>query len=216
MLQLSMCVSFFTNNFRIDLKLYKNSGFQDAGPIFHFHYLCSAGRFHWYSLLYLLFFDPKAYLPLPRDDPCRPSPCGLYATCNEIQSHPICACLPGYLGAPPDCHPECMIDAQCSFDKACINQKCVDPCPGICGLNAMCRAINHNPICNCLPRYNGDPFDRCLLIPEPSKLNLPLLFEFFFESLEHWENLNIFRRIFSSRNSNKSLWWKYLWTEFGV
>lgn len=64
-----------------------------------------------------------------------------------------------------------MIDAQCPFDRACINQKCVDPCPGICGLNAMCRAVNHNPICTCLPGYNGDPFDRCSLIPEPSKPN---------------------------------------------
>lgn len=115
-------------------------------------------------------FHQKAYLPLPKDNPCRPSPCGLYATCHEIENHPVCSCLPGYLGAAPDCHPECMIDAQCSFDKACVNQQCIDPCPGVCGLNAMCRAVSHNPICTCLPGYNGDPFDRCLLIPDPSKL----------------------------------------------
>lgn len=52
-----------------------------------------------------------------------------------------------------------------------MNLKCIDPCPGICGLNAMCRAVNHNPICTCLPGYDGDPFDRCSLIPEPSKPN---------------------------------------------
>lgn len=114
-------------------------------------------------------FDSKAYLPLPRDNPCLPSPCGLYSDCHVVSNHPVCSCLAGYLGAPPDCHPECMISAQCPFDRACINQQCVDPCPGICGLNAMCRAVNHNPICSCAAGYIGDPFTRCVPIPEPSK-----------------------------------------------
>lgn len=124
-------------------------------------------HFHWFILF---VFHSKAYLPIPRNDPCRPSPCGLYTECHVIENHPVCSCLSGYLGAPPDCHPECMINAQCPFDKACVNQQCVDPCPGICGLNAMCRAVNHNPICSCMPGYNGDPFDRCVPNPEPSKL----------------------------------------------
>lgn len=116
-----------------------------------------------------VIFDSKAYLPLPRDNPCRPSPCGLYSDCHVVEDHPVCSCLAGYLGAPPDCHPECMISAQCPFDRACINQQCIDPCPGICGLNAMCRAVNHNPICSCSPGYTGDPFTSCIPIPEPSK-----------------------------------------------
>lgn len=123
-------------------------------------------HFHWFILF---VFHSKAYLPIPRNDPCRPSPCGLYTECHVIENHPVCSCLSGYLGAPPDCHPECMINAQCPFDRACVNQQCVDPCPGICGLNAMCRAVNHNPICSCMPGYNGDPFDRCVPNPEPSK-----------------------------------------------
>lgn len=65
-----------------------------------------------------------------------------------------------------------MINAQCAFDKSCVNQQCVDPCPGICGLHAMCRAVNHNPICSCLPGYTGDPFTRCVPNPEPSKSRL--------------------------------------------
>lgn len=118
----------------------------------------------------LFYSIQKAYLPVSKGNPCLPSPCGLYSDCHVVKNHPVCSCLAGYLGAPPDCHPECMISAQCSFDKACINKKCVDPCPGICGLHAMCRAVNHNPICSCLPGFSGDPFTRCVLIPEPSKL----------------------------------------------
>lgn len=136
---------------------------------------CAQAMFIWELIGFYCCCPCKAYLPLPKDNPCRPSPCGLYSDCREIQNHPVCSCLPGYLGAPPDCHPECTIDDHCPFDRACINQKCVDPCPGICGLFAMCRAVNHNPICSCLPGYNGDPFVRCLLIPEPSKpSNCPL------------------------------------------
>lgn len=114
----------------------------------------------------------KAYLPIPRDDPCLPSPCGLYAECHVYDNHPVCTCLPGYLGAAPDCRPECMISSQCPFDKSCVSMRCVDPCPGICGLHAMCRAVNHNPICYCLPGHTGDPFTRCISIPEPSKSRL--------------------------------------------
>ena len=29
-----------------------------------------------------------------------------------------------------------------------MQQKCRDPCPGLCGANAECRVTNHNPICN--------------------------------------------------------------------
>lgn len=60
-----------------------------------------------------------------------------------------------------------MISADCSLNKACINLRCEDPCPGVCGLNAQCNVVNHNPICSCLPGLVGDPFARC--IQEESK-----------------------------------------------
>ncbi|CAH1999190.1 unnamed protein product [Acanthoscelides obtectus] len=44
---------------------------------------------------------------------------------------------------------------------ACINQKCKDPCPGICGQNAECRVVSHTPNCVCQPGYFGDPFTLC-------------------------------------------------------
>lgn len=92
---------------------------------------------------------------------CQPSPCGSNSICREINGQAVCACLAGYIDSPPTCRPECVIDSECSQATACLNQKCKDPCPGTCGINAKCTTVNHNPICICLPRYTGDPFLRC-------------------------------------------------------
>lgn len=108
--------------------------------------------------------DPE---PDPIVYPCRPSPCGQYSTCREINNRAVCSCITNYYGAPPNCRPECMISSECSRDKTCINQRCVDPCPGTCGINARCRVVNHNPICSCNSGYFGDPFSQCR--PEESK-----------------------------------------------
>ena len=98
------------------------------------------------------------YIP---PDPCRPSPCGMNSRCSVLNNRALCTCLPEYLGSPPNCRPECLISSECPFDKACINKKCVDPCPGTCGYNARCRVTNHSPICSCLNGYVGDPFSNC-------------------------------------------------------
>ncbi|KAL1140438.1 hypothetical protein AAG570_000370 [Ranatra chinensis] len=105
---------------------------------------------------------PLLVLPVRPTDPCRPSPCGPYSLCRPINGHAVCSCQPNYVGAPPACRPECMVSADCPQDKACINQKCADPCPGTCGFNARCQVVNHNPICSCTAGYSGDPFVRCL------------------------------------------------------
>lgn len=99
----------------------------------------------------------------PPQNPCQPSPCGPYSICREINGHGVCSCQPNYIGSPPGCRPECIVSSECSQDKACINQKCVDPCPGTCGDNARCQVINHNPICSCPNGYVGDPFIRCVV-----------------------------------------------------
>lgn len=57
-----------------------------------------------------------------------------------------------------------MISADCAQDKTCINNKCKDPCPGTCGLNAKCIVVNHNPICSCTAGFTGDPFIRCVQV----------------------------------------------------
>lgn len=78
----------------------------------------------------------------------------------------MCSCLPNYIGSPPGCRPECVVSSECSFDKACVNQKCVNPCTtGTCGTNAVCRVNNHSPICSCNNGFTGNPFVICNRIP---------------------------------------------------
>ncbi|KAG5895967.1 hypothetical protein JTB14_027967 [Gonioctena quinquepunctata] len=105
--------------------------------------------------------------PTPQN-PCSPSPCGPNSQCREINGQAVCSCVQGYIGSPPTCRPECVTSTECSLDRSCVNQKCIDPCPGTCGLNARCQVVNHNPICSCLTRYSGDPFTRCQPIIEES------------------------------------------------
>lgn len=81
-----------------------------------------------------------------------------------MNNHPVCSCQSGYIGTPPNCVPECIVNSECALDKACINKKCVDPCPNTCGLEAKCTTKNHNPICACLNGYTGDPFVQCYRI----------------------------------------------------
>lgn len=97
---------------------------------------------------------------------CYPSPCGPNSQCKENNGQAICSCLPNYVGNPPGCRPECVVSSECAQNKACTNQKCMDPCPGTCGLNADCQVINHSPICSCKTSYTGNPFTSCYLMPQ--------------------------------------------------
>lgn len=98
-------------------------------------------------------------------NPCVPSPCGPNSECRAIGEIPSCSCLTGYLGNPPNCRPECLINAECPSISACIKEKCIDPCPGSCGANALCSVINHTPVCQCLEGFIGDPFTNCVIKP---------------------------------------------------
>jgi hypothetical protein len=82
----------------------------------------------------------------PRRDPCLYSPCGPYSECRVSNGIAVCSCNENYIGSPPMCKPECVVSTECAPDKACIKQKCSDPCPGMCGVNAICNVLNHNPI----------------------------------------------------------------------
>lgn len=81
-----------------------------------------------------------------------------------INSQAVCSCVPGYLGSPPTCRPECTVSSDCALNQACVNQKCIDPCQGTCGIEARCQVVAHNPICSCPPKYTGDPFIKCQII----------------------------------------------------
>lgn len=94
--------------------------------------------------------------PPQRDEqPCQPSPCGPNSQCREINGHSVCSCLQGFIGTPPQCRPECTTSSECTISQACVNQKCIDPCQGTCGLNARCEVFNHSPICSCGPDQTG-------------------------------------------------------------
>lgn len=97
----------------------------------------------------------------PIVDPCQPSPCGPNSQCRVANGIAVCSCNTNYIGTPPNCKPECTVNAECQQNKACHKFKCENPCAGTCGVNARCEVINHNPICSCPLAMVGDPFVRC-------------------------------------------------------
>lgn len=106
--------------------------------------------------------------------PCIPSPCGPNSECRELDARAVCSCGMGMLGAPPNCRPECIIHQECPSNRACISQRCQDPCVGSCGFNARCTTQNHQPICSCMDGYDGDPYASCT--PRQSEYhNSPIL-----------------------------------------
>lgn len=95
------------------------------------------------------------------ENPCVPSPCGPNSVCQNVNSRPVCSCVPNYHGRPPNCRPECSTNSECSPSLACVNEKCRDPCIGACGWNAECRVVSHSPRCHCSGGYEGDPYSGC-------------------------------------------------------
>lgn len=106
------------------------------------------------SFLVIHFDEPK--------NPCNPSPCGMNAICHERNGAGSCVCVEGYFGDPySGCRPECVLNTDCPRDQVCTNNKCRDPCPGTCGINAECNVFNHVAMCSCLPGYTGNPQRSC-------------------------------------------------------
>lgn len=74
----------------------------------------------------------------------------------------VCTCLPEYQGDPQlGCRPECVLNSDCSRDRACISNRCKDPCDGTCGEYAVCSVVNHVPVCTCPPGTSGNAFIVC-------------------------------------------------------
>lgn len=99
-------------------------------------------------------------------DPCTENPCGTNALCRSSKTHAAaCVCKPGYFGDPYEaCRPECVVSSDCPYNKACLRNKCQDPCPGVCGSNSLCSVINHVPSCRCASGYTGNPYAYCHII----------------------------------------------------
>lgn len=101
---------------------------------------------------------------MPPPKPCEPSPCGMNAICKEQNGAGSCSCISDYVGNPYEgCRPECVRDSDCQADLACVRSKCQNPCPGICGMNANCQVVHHNPVCTCLTGFSGNPYVQCIL-----------------------------------------------------
>ena len=118
------------------------------------------------SSLNFIYFYYLAPAPQPEViDPCRPSPCGVNAVCQDRNKAAACTCLPEMFGDPYlECKPECSTNPECPDDKACLRNKCLDPCPGTCGTFATCRTQRHQPSCFCDTGYTGDPYRTCMRI----------------------------------------------------
>lgn len=102
-------------------------------------------------------------------DSCASLPCGPNARCDNG----VCTCLPEYQGDPyVGCRPECVLNTDCPLNRACIRNKCVDPCPGTCGLNAECRVYNHVPMCSCPSGMVGNAFVQCNILQGTTRRTL--------------------------------------------
>lgn len=141
-----------------------------------------------------------------------PSPCGPYAECRDIGGTPSCSCLANYIGSPPNCRPECIINSDCSSNTACMREKCRDPCPGSCGANAQCNVIIHTPTCTCPEGYTGDPFNQCYPKPPPRKHKQSTLRKYKYI----WVSRYLLTRYFYSRKCtsyNRPMFSISLWTK---
>lgn len=139
-------------------------------------------------------------------NPCVPTPCGPNAFCKEQNSVGACYCIPEYFGNPYEgCRPECTLNTDCPSNRACINSRCKDPCPGTCGSNAECYTVNHLPICQCITGYEGNPYQYCNIRPVVVRKCILFLFQF-----NCWNLFNSLMINFRSRYSCPS--WKSMHT----
>jgi hypothetical protein len=104
----------------------------------------------------ILFSFISAEQPVIQEDTCN---CVPNAECRDG----VCVCLPDYYGdGYVSCRPECILNNDCPNNKACIRNKCKNPCTSVaCGEGANCDVIYHAVMCTCPPGTTGSPFIQC-------------------------------------------------------
>lgn len=120
----------------------------------------------WYLFVQNLIPSNTVQDYTPKPDVCVPSPCGFNSQCSDKNEKPSCSCLPGMIGSPPHCNPECISNTDCAPSLVCENQKCKDPCPGSCGNDGLCQVNNHIVYCTCPNGFTGDPFSKCYRVQQ--------------------------------------------------
>ncbi|OXA50315.1 uncharacterized protein LOC110854096 [Folsomia candida] len=122
---------------------------------------------------------------------CFPSnPCGPNSVCKTTPGNaPIqkCSCRVGFMGRPPNCRPECILDMDCPAEMECSGQRCSNPCSlNRCGQGARCRVVNHRAKCSCPPGHIGNPErnGKCGRSRGPSLQYFPVEYEAMRESGE--------------------------------
>ena len=150
--------------------------------------------------------EPIRDEPKVQQNPCLPSPCGLYSECRVVGDRPTCSCLPRMVGNPPYCKPECSVSQECNPNQACVNQRCIEPCQGACGYEARCEVVNHSPIW--LENLITFVLSKSLIISINNQLlSIWLFWRSFPTVLWSWSNSH------SRWNSEKSLFTHTLWTK---
>lgn len=83
--------------------------------------------------------------------------CGIGADCYAIDHRPICECPAGLSGDPQNSCilVGCRSDSDCPSERACVNDKCVDPCAnnGPCSSGEECEVRYHKAQCLCAPGF---------------------------------------------------------------
>lgn len=106
------------------------------------------------------------------------------AICREQNGIGSCQCQPDYFGNPYEgCRPECVVSSDCPSNKACVNSKCQNPCPGVCAHNAECKVLNHVPSCHCGIGFTGNPYSYCNFIQNERKPISIFIFQNFIKTM---------------------------------
>ncbi|CAG7724295.1 unnamed protein product [Allacma fusca] len=99
------------------------------------------------------------------EDPCIGYACDLPSErSDDVRDGEDNDCEPPFCrrGDPRTENHRCRFNGDCSSSRMCVNFHCVDPCIGVCGLNAEC-ALDRNrvPKCVCPAGYMGTPKIQC-------------------------------------------------------
>lgn len=104
--------------------------------------------------------DPVPEVNCKKIESCNPNPCHSSAICEPRSSSYVCKCPIGYFGDPTSegCKKqgECLKgDDDCPADANCVNNRCVNPCDGACGINSLCKIVGRKAICICPDGYEN-------------------------------------------------------------